>query len=151
MPSSHIIIGERKIRRGMWSLCSPSLFQCGIYLWGILKEPKYSNNPRTEDDLKESISTYIVNVFTSRTLICNKCVLLKWHVSVSWRSPASSLDVMNTNTIHIICKNFQLQHGGPDSWQTATVAITVPPIAVKHPERTVMKIIFLICALWYNC
>jgi hypothetical protein len=58
MRSLHIIFGERKIRRGMWSLCSTNLFQCGIYLWRTSKEPTYSNNPCTEDDLKESISTY---------------------------------------------------------------------------------------------
>lgn len=49
------IFGERVISRRLWPARSPDLNPCDFYLWGMLKDRVYVNNPRTLDALKENI------------------------------------------------------------------------------------------------
>jgi hypothetical protein len=45
----------------------PRLYQPGFFLWGLLKDRVYANQPRMLQDLKDNISTEIKNI-TEETL-----------------------------------------------------------------------------------
>jgi hypothetical protein len=51
----------------LWPPRSPDLSPPDLYLWGLLKENVYKNNPHTLEELKQNVELYISNV-TAETL-----------------------------------------------------------------------------------
>lgn len=54
-----LFTAERTVSKDLWPPRSPDLSTCDFYLWGMLKERVYQNNPHTIDELKENIRTCI--------------------------------------------------------------------------------------------
>jgi hypothetical protein len=45
------------ISQGLWTLQSPISNPCDFYLWGMLKEKVYVNNPHSLEQLQENINS----------------------------------------------------------------------------------------------
>jgi hypothetical protein len=56
------VFGDRIIRSGIWPAHSLDLNPCDFFVWGSSKDKVYSNNPRTEGELKENIRKQISNI-----------------------------------------------------------------------------------------
>jgi hypothetical protein len=56
------VFGDRIISSDIWPARSPDLNLCDFFLWGCLKDKVYNNNPRKEEELKESICREISNI-----------------------------------------------------------------------------------------
>jgi hypothetical protein len=50
----------------MWPPRSPNPNLCGVYMWAMLQDTGSSNNPRSEDDLKEEIRHAVTSVLVKR-------------------------------------------------------------------------------------
>jgi len=48
-------VDDRLITRGLWPLHSSDLTTCNSYLWGSLRDKFYKTNPRTLEELRNSI------------------------------------------------------------------------------------------------
>ena len=53
---------ERTVSTGLWPPRSPNLPTCDFYLWGILKDKVYSDNPHTIEELKTCICNAIEEI-----------------------------------------------------------------------------------------
>lgn len=53
---------DRFISRGLWPPRSPDLTPPDFFLWGMLKNKVYANNPRTIEDLKRNIENGIAEI-----------------------------------------------------------------------------------------
>jgi hypothetical protein len=56
------VFGDRIISSDIWPACSPDLNPCDFFFLGYLKDKVYSNNPQTEEKLKEKICREISNI-----------------------------------------------------------------------------------------
>ena len=56
------IFCSRIISKNLWPPRSPDLTPPDFYLWGAMKNKIYCNNPRTINELKETITDYIQKV-----------------------------------------------------------------------------------------
>jgi hypothetical protein len=56
------VFGDRIISRDIWPVCSSDLNPCDFFFWGYFKDKVCSNNPRTEEELKENIRREISNI-----------------------------------------------------------------------------------------
>ena len=56
------IFGSRIISKNLWPPRSPDLTPPDFYLWGAMKNKIYCSNPRTINELKETITDYIQKV-----------------------------------------------------------------------------------------
>jgi hypothetical protein len=71
------VSGDRKISKGMWPPRSPDPNLCGIYLWAMLQDRVCSNNPRSEDDLKEDVLRFVFGVSPAEIQRAVTSVLVK--------------------------------------------------------------------------
>jgi hypothetical protein len=105
MLSLQSTFGDRIITGGLQPPCSSDLNPCDVYLWGILKDEVYGNNPCTEDDLTEEHSGCSASFhFASRTSACNEQhVCYAWCMFASWRRPfpAPSLNSAHENLMSV--------------------------------------------------
>ena len=56
------VFADRIITKTIWPPRSPDLSPPDFFLWGVMKNSVYSNNPHTIDELKMLITEYIRNV-----------------------------------------------------------------------------------------
>jgi hypothetical protein len=56
------IFGESVISRNVWPPRSPDLTPPDFYLWGAAKSAVYRDRPRTLNEIKTAITTYIGNI-----------------------------------------------------------------------------------------
>ena len=57
-----LVFADRIISKTIWPPRSPDLSPPDFFLWGVMKNSVYSNNPHTIDELKMAITEYIRNV-----------------------------------------------------------------------------------------
>lgn len=68
------VFGDRKINRGLWPTRSPDPNSCGFYTWDTLQ---CSNNPRSEDELKEQVQRLEISVSPTEIQCVVKLVLVR--------------------------------------------------------------------------
>jgi len=56
------VFADRIITKTIWPPRSPDLSPPDFFLWGVMKNSVYSNNPHTIDEMKMAITDYIWNV-----------------------------------------------------------------------------------------
>jgi hypothetical protein len=68
------VFGDRIISSDIWPARSPDLNTCDFFFWGCVKDKVYNSNPRTEEELKESICREIANISAEQLQRTNKNV-----------------------------------------------------------------------------